>query len=133
MEVKYVSTRNKDDVKTASQAILQGLAKDGGLYVPTEIPKLDIPMEKLGEMTYQEVAYEVMSRFFTDFTEEELKCCINSAYDSKFDTEEIAPLVKAHGAYYLELFHGKMALIIWNSSMVRPLPSRIWLCPSFHT
>jgi len=107
MEVKYVSTRNKDDVKTASQAILQGLAKDGGLYVPTEIPKLDIPMEKLGEMTYQEVAYEVMSRFFTDFTEEELKRCINSAYDSKFDTEEIAPLVKAHGAYYLELFHGK--------------------------
>ena len=107
MEVKYVSTRNKDDVKTASQAILQGLAKDGGLYVPTEIPKLDIPMEKLGEMTYQEVAYEVMSRFFTDFTEEELKHCINSAYDSKFDTEEIAPLVKAHGAYYLELFHGK--------------------------
>lgn len=42
----------------------------------------------------------------TDFTEEELKNCINRAYDSKFDTEAIAPLVEAEGAYYLELFHG---------------------------
>ena len=107
MELNYVSTRNRADQKTASEAILQGLAPDGGLYVPTEIPKLDVPMAMLGEMTYQEVAYEVMSRFFTDFTEEELKHCINSAYDSKFDTTEIAPLVAAGDAYYLELFHGK--------------------------
>ena len=63
-------------------------------------------MEELGKMSYQETAYEVMKRFLTDFTEEELKHCINSAYDSKFDTEEIAPLVEADGAYYLELFHG---------------------------
>ena len=47
-----------------------------------------------------------MKQFLTDFTEEELKTCIERAYDSKFDTEEIAPLVKADGAYYLELFHG---------------------------
>lgn len=47
-----------------------------------------------------------MKKFLTDFTEEELKNCINAAYDSKFDTEEIAPLVQADGAYYLELFHG---------------------------
>ena len=57
-------------------------------------------------MTYQETAYEVMSRFLTDFTEEELKGCIEKAYDSKFDTEEIAPIHKAGSAYYLELFHG---------------------------
>ncbi|MCQ4871858.1 threonine synthase, partial [Blautia producta] len=86
--------------------MLKGLSKDGRLFVPTSIPRLDIPMEKLAEMTYQEIAYEVMSRFLTDFTEEELKACIARAYDSKFDTEEIAPLVKAGGAYYLELFHG---------------------------
>lgn len=41
-----------------------------------------------------------MKQFLTDFTEEELKTCIERAYDSKFDTEEIAPLVKADGAYY---------------------------------
>ncbi len=57
-------------------------------------------------MSYQQVAYEVMKLFLTDFTEEELKNCINRAYDSKFDTTEIAPLKFADGAYYLELFHG---------------------------
>jgi threonine synthase len=57
-------------------------------------------------MSYQETAYEVMKLFLSDFTEKELKTCINRAYDSKFDCEEIAPLVLADGAYYLELFHG---------------------------
>ena len=106
MELMYASTRDANEQVTASQAILRGLANDSGLYVPTTIPALDIPMETLAKMTYQETAYEVMSRFFTDFTEEELKHCINSAYDCKFDTEEIAPLKEADGAYYLELFHG---------------------------
>lgn len=107
MDINYVSTRNAQDVRTASEAILQGLAPDGGLYVPTAIPKLDLPLEKLGQMSYQEVAFEVLSRFLTDFTAEELHDCINRAYDEKFDCPEIAPMVKAHGAYYLELFHGK--------------------------
>lgn len=106
MELFYAGTRNGDEKVTASQAILKGLADGGGLYVPTSVPALDIDMEKLAGMTYQETAYEVMSRFFTDFTEEELKHCISCAYDSKFDTKEIAPLVSAEGAYYLELFHG---------------------------
>lgn len=106
MEVIYRSTRNDNETASASEAILKGLANQGGLFVPTTIPKLDVPMEQLAKMSYQEVAYEVMSRFFTDFTEAELKHCITSAYDSKFDTEEIAPLVKADGAYFLELFHG---------------------------
>lgn len=106
MNLSYQSTRGGESGLTASQAILEGLAKDGGLFMPTFIPKLDVPMEQLAEMTYQQVAYEVMKLFLTDFTEEELKYCIEHAYDSKFDTEEIAPLVKADGAYYLELFHG---------------------------
>lgn len=106
MNITYQSTRGGESGLTASQAILKGLAEDGGLFMPTEIPKLDISMEKLAEMTYQETAYQVMKQFLTDFTEEELRYCIDHAYDSKFDTEEIAPLVKADGAYYLELFHG---------------------------
>ena len=106
MELMYASTRDAKERVTASQAILRGLANDSGLYVPTQIPALDISMDKLAKMSYQETAFEVMKRFFTDFTEEELKNCINAAYDSKFDTEEIAPLVHADGAYYLELFHG---------------------------
>lgn len=106
MELMYASTRDAKERVTASQAVLRGLANDGGLFVPTTIPALDIDMDILAGMSYQETAYAVMSRFFTDFTEEELKHCIQMAYDSKFDTEEIAPLVDADGAYYLELFHG---------------------------
>ena len=106
MNLMYNSTRNKQETATASQAILKGLATDGGLFVPQSIPALDKTGEELSKMSYQEVAYEVMKLYITDFTEEELKNCINRAYDSKFDTTEIAPMVKKDGAYYLELFHG---------------------------
>lgn len=106
MGLTYQSTRGGEKGVTASMAILQGLAKDGGLFMPTEIPKLNVPMETLASMTYHETAYEVMKLFLTDYTEEELKSCIARAYDSKFDTEEIAPMAKAGGAYFLELYHG---------------------------
>ncbi len=106
MEILYRSTRS-NAVASASQAILKGLSEDGGLFVPEKIPALDKTLQELSTMTYQEVAYEVMKLFLTDFTEEELKNCIANAYDSKFDTEVIAPLAEAGGAYYLELFHGK--------------------------
>lgn len=106
-EILYKSTRSKEGTLKASEAILKGLADDGGLFVPNQIPKLDVSIEDLSKMTYQELAYEVMKLYFTDFTEEELKNCIANAYDSKFDTEEIAPLAEVDGAYFLELFHGK--------------------------
>ncbi|MBQ3030856.1 MAG: threonine synthase [Agathobacter sp.] len=106
MELMYSSTRNKNEKVTASQAILKGLATDGGLFVPDSIPALDVSLDELAKMSYQETAYAVMKQFLTDFTEEELKTCIERAYDAKFDTEEIAPLVDAKGVYYLELFHG---------------------------
>lgn len=105
---------------TASEAILKGLAPDGGLFVPEEIPSLDISLDELKDMTYQQTAYEVMKLFLTDFTEEELKACISKAYDSKFDTEEIAPLVKIKDTYYLELFHG--ATIAFKDMALSILP-----------
>lgn len=120
MQVLYKSTRGKEQAVTASMAILKGLSEDGGLFVPERIPQLDVPMDKLAQMTYQETAYEVMSRFLTDFTEEELKNCINKAYDSKFDTEKIAPLHEADGAYFLELFHG--ATIAFKDMALSILP-----------
>ncbi|MGN0368409.1 MAG: threonine synthase [Wujia sp.] len=106
MELVYKSTRNAQETATASMAILKGLANEGGLFVPDEIPAFDQSLEALAQMDYREVAYQVMKLMLTDFTEEELRHCINSAYDDKFDTKEIAPLVKKAGAYYLELFHG---------------------------
>ena len=120
MNLVYKITRNAEKTVTASEAILTGLADDGGLFVPVTIPKLDVDMGTLKEMSYQETAYAVMKQFFTDFTEEELKSCITKAYDSKFDTEEIAPLVKADGMYYLELFHG--ATIAFKDMALSILP-----------
>lgn len=106
MDIKYVSTRGDKEKVTASQAILRGIAPDGGLYVPETFPKLDKSLTELKGLNYREIAYEVMKLFLTDFTEEELKACIDSAYDSKFDTEEIVPMKEADGLIYLELFHG---------------------------
>ena len=120
MSLFYRSTRDDSVRVTASQAILKGLAPDGGLFVPESIPSLDKSLEELSKMSYKEVAYEVMKLMLDDFTEEELKNCIDKAYDSKFDTEEIAPLVKAEGAYYLELFHG--ATIAFKDMALSILP-----------
>ncbi len=119
-EVLYNSTRSNGTPVKASEAILKGLSDDGGLFVPDRIPALDKSLKELSGLTYKEVAYEVMKLFLTDFTEEELKQCINNAYDSKFDTEVIAPLVEAKGAYYLELFHG--ATIAFKDMALSILP-----------
>ena len=106
MDIKYVSTRGDKEKVTASQAILRGIAPDGGLYVPETFPKLDKSLTELKGLNYREIAYEVMKLFLTDFSEEELKACIDSAYDGKFDTKEIVPMKEADGLTYLELFHG---------------------------
>ena len=120
MDLLYRSTRNNEETAKASKAILRGLAGEGGLYVPEKIPALDRSMEELSRMNYQEVAYEVMKLFLTDFTEEELKNCIDSAYDKKFDTPEIARIVKKDGVYFLELFHG--ATIAFKDMALSILP-----------
>lgn len=106
MQIQYKSTRGTGETVTSSMAILKGLSEDGGLFVPTTIPTLKKSIRSLSRMSYQEVAYEVMKLFLTDFTDEELKRCISRAYDQKFDITEIADLKEADGAYYLELFHG---------------------------
>lgn len=120
MDLYYTSTRDSRTHVTASQAILQGLSKDGGLFVPESIPRLALPMEAWTKLSYQETAYEVMKLFLTDFTEEELKTCIARAYDDKFDTTEIAPVRTVGGVSYLELFHG--ATIAFKDMALSILP-----------
>ncbi|MDC7294077.1 MULTISPECIES: threonine synthase [unclassified Butyrivibrio] len=119
-EVLYSSTRGAKGQIKASEAILRGLAPDGGLYVPDHIPTLEKSLRELAQLDYQGTAYEVMKLLLTDYTEEELKYCISHAYDSKFDTEEIAPLSEAGGAYYLELYHG--ATIAFKDMALSILP-----------
>ena len=120
MDLYYKSTRNSNLKVTASEAILKGLALDGGLFVPEKLPVLGKSMEELKNLNYQDTAYEVMKCFLTDFTEEELRNCIEKAYDSKFDDEAIAPLVKVEDTYYLELFHG--ATIAFKDMALSILP-----------
>lgn len=106
MTLVYQSTRDTNNTVTASQAILQGLATDGGLFTPISYPQMELDFTKLKDASYQEVAKLILSAFLDDFTDQELDDCINNAYDRKFDTPEIAPLVKLNGQYNLELFHG---------------------------
>ncbi len=107
MDLMYKSTRGDQKEVTASQAILKGLADDGGLFVPTRIPEFDFDLAELVDMDYKQVAYRVMRLFLTDLTEDELKTCIERAYDEKFDIDKKVALKEADGAYFLELFHGK--------------------------
>ena len=107
MEILYNSTRGNDISVRASQAILKGLSEDGGLFVPDHIPALEKTLKELSEMDYRQVAYEVMRLFLTDYTEEELKDCIERAYDVKFDTEEIVPLKKAGEALIYTIFQSQ--------------------------
>ncbi len=120
MEILYNSTRSNRNPVRASEAILKGLSEDGGLFVPDKIPALDKSFEELMQMSYQQVAYEVMKLFLTDFTEQELKACIAKAYDEKFDTKEIAPVKTVEGVHYLELFHG--ATIAFKDMALSLLP-----------
>lgn len=104
MKMRYISTRDKTISLKASQAIIQGISKDGGLFVPENIPLVNI--EKLKNLNYKDLAYEIMKGFLTDFSDGDLKECIDKAYNEKFDTPEIAPLVEVGGKFYLELYHG---------------------------
>ena len=119
MAILYSSTRGGEKGVTASQAILKGLACDGGLFVPSEIPVVS-NLSDWKNLDYKQLAYEVMKLYFADFTEEELKNCIERAYDDKFDTEVIAPMVEADGVFYLELFHG--ATIAFKDMALSILP-----------
>lgn len=106
---KFRSTRGSERELTGAQAIIQGLAEDKGLFVPTELPKLPFEIEDMIGKSYQEIAFQIISAFFDDYTAEEMHHCIDGAYDAKFEAEDIAPLVEAGGAYFLELYHGKTA------------------------
>ncbi|KPA71945.1 threonine synthase, partial [Streptococcus suis] len=106
MTLVYQSTRDAKNTVLASQAILQGLATDGGLFTPISIPTVDLDFSVLKDASYQEVAKLILSAFLDDFTADELDYCINNAYDSKFDTPVITPVVKLKGQYNLELFRG---------------------------
>lgn len=106
MEKIYTSTRNKTQGLTPKEAILKGIADDGGLYVYDGLDEQRLPLEAMMDMNYEEMAAVVLQTLLPDFTEQEVKECVKNAYSGKFSTDEITPLHKAGNTQILELFHG---------------------------
>ena len=107
--MQYHSTRNNNICVSSAQAIKQGLSEEGGLFVPETFPKVTLDeISSLSEKSYNERAYFVLSKFLTDFSDQDLKNCISNAYTKeKFGTDAIAPLYKLNDkVYFLELWHG---------------------------
>jgi len=102
----YQSTRGDKKRVLSAEAIIKGIADDGGLFVPETIPQMSKDFYKLKSADYKELAFLIMKEFLTDYRQDELKGCINKSYDNKFDSDIIAPLNKKMGAYFLELYHG---------------------------
>jgi threonine synthase len=102
----YRNTRGAGGKIKSSLAIVRGIAPGGGLYVPEKIPRIDRNFKEISGAEYSNAALYVMSKFLTDFSGEELKYCIENAYDKKYDNPLIAPLVEKCGVFFLELFHG---------------------------
>ena len=107
--MKYKSTRGSIYTKTAPEAIIAGLAEDKGLYVPDSFPQLPFKIEDMQGKTYKEIAFRVMKAFFPDYTDTEMKHCVDGAYDGKFEAEDVVPLVDAADTHFLELYHGRTA------------------------
>ena len=105
--MNYISTRGNNENKNSAQAIIQGIAKDKGLFVPSNMPVMEDGIDSLIGKDYKSIAYEVLTKFLYDFEKQDIMDAVNKAYDEKFQKEEIVPIVEKGGAYFLELYHGK--------------------------
>ncbi len=98
--MQYINTRNKNEIVDENSAIINGLAKDGGLYVPIKIDKID-DIYKLKNYDYKKLAKYIIGLFFNEIDE-----CVEKAYGDNFDSEDITPIKKVNNDYILELYHG---------------------------
>lgn len=103
----FISTRGAGGAVGAPEAVLRGIAPDGGLYIRNEMP--EIAPESLAGAPFVEIAKRVLGAYLSGYSQAEIDGCVARAYAGKFDAEEIAPLVKVGERYVLELFHGPTA------------------------
>ncbi len=108
MFMNYLSTRDTSVSLTSSQAIAKGISSDGGLFVPDSIPAVSLEeIAALADESYIGRAKNILGRFLTDFTDEELDSCVKGAYETGFSSEKVAPVVSIKGNMnVLELFKG---------------------------
>lgn len=106
--MNYVSTRNNDVKVSSAYAIAHGISVEGGLYVPDSIPTLSKnDFSKLAELDYKSKAEFILKKYLTDFTDEEIKKCVNGAYTGSFDDEKPAAIAQlGEKINILELWHG---------------------------
>lgn len=106
--MRYVSTRGQAGAVTAATAIRQGLAEDGGLFVPTGWPRVGPALlHVMAQMNYQARAAAIIALYLTDYSLDEVHDCVSAAYDEeKFDHPRVAPVVAAGDCHFLELWHG---------------------------
>lgn len=105
----YTSTRDKSLKVTSAEAITKGISEEGGLFVPCEIPQVDLDfIASMKDMSYIERAKKVLSLYLTDFTADEIASFVEGAYkEGKFSSDEVAPVVNLHdNVNILELWHG---------------------------
>ena len=102
--MKFFSTRNPKILRTPSAAIAEGIAPDGGLYLPESFPAF--PMDRLMSMSGDDISVAVLSRLFDDFSEEELRRAVSAAYDESFENGDISPLALVGEVHVMELWHG---------------------------
>ena len=101
----FLSTRNADDIVDARSAMVRGLSRDGGLYVPKDIPHIDY--HALDGLAYSELAQTIIQSWFNDLSKKDIAASCNEAYHNHFDCPEVAPVVKAGDGFIVELFHGE--------------------------
>lgn len=106
MEKYYVSTRDKNRKISPKKAILEGISPEGGLYVWDDLDTISIDLEQICKQSYQENAFTILRPLLMDFSDEELKECIEKAYTDSFSSSDITPIRKVGDIYVLELFHG---------------------------
>ena len=104
----YVSTRGKSDLMSSAHAITRGLAGDGGLFVPQQIPAMRMgDIKAMAQKPYTERAVDVLLQYLTDFSEDELRECVNAAYAKEKFGDNPVPLVQVNdNTAVLELWHG---------------------------
>lgn len=103
--MKYISTRNKEKTVSVSEAIIQGLADDGGLYTPQALDQ-KVDLASTLKMSYLELAQYILSLFLSDFSHEQIQQCVQKAYQNSFENNEVAPLCKYNDGWLMELWHG---------------------------
>ena len=100
----FFSTRGDQNAVSAPEAVLRGIAPDGGLYIRNEMPKIDV--KEMLDWDFCQIAKRILGAYLTGYTQEEIDACVERAYAGKFDVPEIAPVKPVGDMHVLELFHG---------------------------